>query len=210
MPLAWQRSDALAALGRADRRFRRAFAAHGADGPPPPRRIDPFAYLLRAIVFQQISGHAARAIHGRVVALFPQRRPTAARLLELDDATLRAAGLSAGKVRSARDLAEKRLARVVPSRGRLEAMPDEEILARLTAVRGVGPWTVQMLLIFSLDRPDVLPDTDLGVRRGYARLFGLDELPSPAALREHGERWRPWRSMASWYLWRCADDTPLP
>ena len=132
-------------------------------------------------------------------------RPSATALGKLPDEDLRAAGLSAAKVRSLRDLAIKRRAGLVPSRDKLAAMDDEEILECLTAVRGVGPWTVQMLLMFGLGRPDVLPDTDLGIRKGYARAFGLDGLPRPSEIRARAERWRPWRSAASWYLWRAAD-----
>jgi len=201
----WDPDEAVAALSRADPRLARAIGRVGPFAMAPPRRQDPFAYLLRAIVYQQLSGRAAGAIHGRVLALFPRRRPSATALGRLPDEDLRAAGLSAAKVRSLRDLAHKRRAGLVPSRERLAAMGDEEILECLTAVRGVGPWTVQMLLMFGLGRPDVLPDTDLGIRKGYARAFGLDALPQPSEIRARAERWRPWRSAASWYLWRAAD-----
>ena len=206
----WEPAEAVAALARADRDLGRAMRRLGPFAMPLPRRQDPFAYLLRAIVYQQLSGHAAAAIHGRVVRLFPGGRPSAARLADLDDEALRAAGLSAAKRAALRDLAEKRIGGIVPSRARLARMPDEEILERLTAVRGVGAWTVQMLLIFSLGRPDVLPDTDLGVRKGFARSFGIGDLPAPAEIRRRGERWRPWRSVASWYLWRAADGAGTP
>jgi 3-methyladenine DNA glycosylase/8-oxoguanine DNA glycosylase len=202
---AWDPEEAVAALARADRTLGRVIERLGPCGMAPPRRCDPFAYLLRAVVYQQLSGRAAAAIHGRVLALFPRRRPTALRLQAMDDEALRGAGLSAAKVVALRDLAGKRRDGTVPSRDRLDGLSDQEILERLTAVRGVGPWTVQMLLMFSLGRPDVLPDTDLGIRKGYAKAFRLADLPAPAELRARAERWRPWRSAASWYLWRTAD-----
>ncbi len=174
----------------------------------PPKPVDPFAHLLKAIVYQQLSGASAAAIHGRLLALFPRRRPSVAGLARLEDGQLREAGLSRRKIAALRDLACKRRAGVVPGLPLLQAMDDAEVLERLTSVRGIGPWTVQMLLIFGLGRPDVLPDTDLGVRKGYARAFELSVLPSPGQLRDHGERWRPWRSVASWYLWRAADGVP--
>ena len=167
----------------------------------------PFEALLRAIVYQQLSGRAAGAIHARVLALFEDGRPTARALAEMSDEALRATGLSRAKTAAARDLAEKTIARVVPGSRTLRAMPDDEIVARLVQVRGVGRWTAEMLLMSHLARPDVLPATDLGIRRGFARIQGLEELPAPADLLAHGERWRPWRTVASWYLWRSADLT---
>jgi 3-methyladenine DNA glycosylase/8-oxoguanine DNA glycosylase len=201
----WDPEEAVVALARADRRLGRVIERLGPCGMGPPRHCDPFVYLLKAIVYQQLSGRAAAAIHGRVLALFPRRRPTATRLQALDDAALRRAGLSAAKLAALRDLAGKRRDGTVPSRDRLVGLSDQEILERLTAVRGVGPWTVQMLLMFSLGRPDILPDTDLGIRKGYAQAFGRGALPAPAEVRTRAERWRPWRSAASWYLWRAAD-----
>ena len=178
-------------------------------GPHRPARLGsaqtPFATLLRSIVYQQLSGKAAGSIHRRVLALFPGGRPSARALLALDDAELRAAGLSRSKVLSVRDLATKAAARRLPSRRALDAMDDEAIIEHLTEIRGIGRWTVEMLLIFTLGRPDVLPVTDLGVRRGFMVYQGNEELPEPAELLAHGEIWRPWRSVASWYLWRAGE-----
>ena len=166
-----------------------------------------FEALLRAIVYQQLSGRAAGAIHTRVLALFEDGRPTPPALAAMSEERLRASGLSRAKAAAARDLAEKTIARIVPGGRALRGMSDDEITARLVQVRGVGRWTVEMLLMSYLARPDVLPATDLGVRRGFARIQGLEALPAPADLLAHGERWRPWRTVAAWYLWRAADLT---
>ena len=178
-------------------------------GPRKPSRLGsaqtPFAALLRSIVYQQLSGKAADSIHRRLLDLFPSRRPSARALLALDEAELRAAGLSRSKVLSVRDLAAKSAARRLPSRKSLDAMDDEAIIERLTEIRGIGRWTVEMLLIFTLGRPDVLPVTDLGVRRGFMVCQGNEVLPEPADLLAHGEIWRPYRSVASWYLWRASE-----
>lgn len=169
-------------------------------------RMDtPFQSLLRAIVFQQLNGKAAATIHGRLLALFPGEHPDPEELLAAPEDALRAAGLSRAKAAAARDLAACTLDGTVPPLDALRAMDDAAIVERLTAVRGVGPWTAEMLLLFQLGRPDVLPVTDYGVRNGFRRAFGLDGLPSPALLRSEGERWRPYRSVASWYLWRAVD-----
>ncbi|MCY4220729.1 MAG: hypothetical protein OXC25_07030 [Thiotrichales bacterium] len=202
--LDWDR--ALAHLRRRDRSL-----GHIIDivGPQRPARIGsaqtPFATLLRSIVYQQLSGKAAGTIHRRLLDLFPHRRPSARALLAFSDAQLRATGLSRSKVLSVRDLAEKARARRLPSRRMLDTMDDEAIIERLTDIRGIGRWTVEMLLIFTLARPDVLPVTDLGVRRGFKVYQGLTELPEPSALLAYGEVWRPWRSVASWYLWRASE-----
>ena len=199
-------SIAVAHLRRRDRALDRIIDIVG---PHKPARLGsaqtPFATLLRSIVFQQLSGKAAGSIHRRLLDLFPNRRPSARALLALGDAELRASGLSRSKVLSVRDLAAKVTARQLPSRRALDAMDDEAIIERLTEVRGVGRWTVEMLLIFTLDRPDVLPVTDLGVRRGFMVCQGNDELPEPSELLAYGEIWRPWRSVASWYLWRASE-----
>ena len=165
-----------------------------------------FAALTRAIVYQQLSGQAAATILSRVVALFaPRRFPTPDDFLAVSPEQLRAAGLSAAKTAAVRDLAAKTLDGTVPSMARVRRMSDEEIVEHLTQVRGIGRWTVEMLLIFTLGRPDVLPLADLGVRKGYALTFRTRGLPEPDAMERRGERWRPYRSVASWYLWRALE-----
>lgn len=171
-------------------------------------RGETFPVLLRAIVYQQLSGKAAATIHGRVLALFPAANPDARALAGLADDDLRGAGLSANKVRAVRDLAAKCLDRTAPGMRSLRRLDDEAVIERLTAIRGIGRWTVEMLLIFRLQRPDVLPATDLGVRKGFAAAYGSDvlgALPEPRALLAYGTRWAPQRSAAAWYLWRAAD-----
>ena len=165
-----------------------------------------FRVLVRSIVHQQLTGRAAATILGRVTRLFaPKRFPTPRDLLEIPPERLRAAGLSTAKTAALRDLSARTLDGTVPSLSRVRRMEDEEIVARLTAVRGIGRWTVEMLLIFKLGRPDVLPLGDLGVRKGFALTFGTRKLPEPAAMDRRGERWRPYRSVASWYLWRALE-----
>jgi DNA-3-methyladenine glycosylase II len=165
----------------------------------------PFLGLLRAIVFQQLSGKAATTIHNRLRAMFPDEAPTPESLLAMPDDALRSAGLSRGKIAAARDLAVKTIEGVVPSADALAGMSDDEIVERLVSVRGIGRWTVEMLLIFNLGRPDVLPINDLGIRKGFMLTFGTDGLPSPAEVGVYGARWAPYRSVASWYLWRATD-----
>lgn len=167
--------------------------------------LTPFQALLRAIVYQQLSGLAAASIDRRLKALFPGNRPSARRLLALDDEALRGVGLSRSKVASARDLALKTVSGVVPARPALMTMGDDEVIERLTTIRGIGRWTVEMLLIFNMGRPDVLPVGDLGVRKGFMLHRGHDEMPAPGALEAEGECWRPYRSVASWYLWRACE-----
>jgi DNA-3-methyladenine glycosylase II len=168
------------------------------------RPAAPFPALLRAIVYQQLSGKAAATIHDRVMNLFPGRGHLSPEvLLEVDPALLRGAGLSQNKMLAVLDLAARVLDGTVPTLRTLRRMDDEEIVARLTTVRGVGRWTVEMLLIFTLGRPDVLPLNDLGVLKGFARVYG--GAPDALRLAEQGEAWRPFRSVASWYLWRAAD-----
>lgn len=167
--------------------------------------LTPFQALLRSIVYQQLSGKAAGSIHGRVRVLFPSKRPTAKRLLTLSDESLRGAGLSRGKVLAVRDLAKRCVDGTVPTRARLKHMDDEDIIEHLVQVRGIGRWTVEMLLIFNLGRPDVLPVDDLGVRRGYMHTFGGKSLPDKKKMMNRGKLWRPYRSVASWYLWRASE-----
>ncbi|MDX1454257.1 MAG: DNA-3-methyladenine glycosylase 2 family protein [Gammaproteobacteria bacterium] len=167
----------------------------------PPQQ--PFAALLRAIVYQQLAGRAAAAIHARVLALFPPgRQPQARHFLALDEAELRQAGLSRNKQRAIASLAEHVIDRKIPRRATLARWSDEEVIDCLTQVHGVGRWTAEMLLMFNLGRPDVLPRNDLGLLNGFERAFGSN---SPDELLARGELWRPWRTIASWYLWRIAE-----
>lgn len=164
----------------------------------------PFESLLRAITYQQLSGKAAATIHGRVLELFP-RGLTPERLLRVPIPVLRGAGLSKNKALAIRDLAARSVDGTVPDFATLVALEDEAIVERLTAVRGVGRWTVEMLLIFTLGRPDVLPLDDLGVRKGFQQTYSMRGLPAARTLERAGRCWTPYRSVASWYLWRSLD-----
>jgi methylated-DNA-[protein]-cysteine S-methyltransferase len=166
-----------------------------------------FTALAQAIVYQQLTGKAAATIFARVRALFPSGHLglTADQILRVSNAKLRAAGLSNSKMLSLRDLAQKSSQGSLPTLAEIAAMDDEAIVERLTIVRGIGRWTVEMLLIFRLGRPDVLPVDDYGIRKGFAAAFRKRALPGPSDVARHGERWRPYRSVASWYLWRAAD-----
>lgn len=166
-----------------------------------------FAALLRAIVYQQLHARAASAIHARVLALFPGP-PTPDALCALPDAALRGAGLSAAKLAALRDLAAKAAAGTVPTLAQARRLHDDELVARLTEVRGIGPWTVHMLLLFRLGRPDVMPVGDFAIRLAFGRLYRSGRDATPAAILRHAERWRPWRSVASWYLWRSIGPPP--
>jgi O-6-methylguanine DNA methyltransferase len=168
-----------------------------------------FVALAEAIVYQQLHAKAAATIFARVGALFPRTRngPRPEQILRASDDELRGAGLSRAKMLALRDLAQHCVDGEIPPLGRLAGMDDDEIVERLTAVRGIGRWTAEMFLIFRLGRPDVLPVDDYGVRQGFALALGLPEPPSPKELAEHGERWRPYRSVASSYLWQLLDLT---
>ncbi|MBV9009373.1 MAG: DNA-3-methyladenine glycosylase 2 family protein [Verrucomicrobia bacterium] len=169
--------------------------------------VRPFDALAESIAYQQLSGKAAATIWKRVRDIFPRRKfldPAA--VLETPDERFRAAGLSRSKVAALKDLAAKTLEGVVPRNGRaLDKMSDEEIIARLTQVRGIGRWTVEMLLLFDLGRPDVWPVADYGVRKGFAKIFGKRKLPTPKQLEKHGARFKPYRSALAWYCWRALD-----
>jgi 3-methyladenine DNA glycosylase/8-oxoguanine DNA glycosylase len=172
----------------------------------PPPTMSLFAALLCSIIHQQLSGGAALTIQGRVIALFaPKRFPTPQDIVSVAPERLRGAGLSAAKTAALRDLALRTMDGTVPRMARARRLGDEAIIERLTLVRGVGRWTAEMLLLFRLGRPDVLPLGDLGVRKGFARTFGRRGLPDPAVVQRRGERWRPYRSVASWYLWRALE-----
>jgi DNA-3-methyladenine glycosylase II len=193
-------------LSKADEQLGRLIRRVGPCQLKVETQVKPYGALLEAIVYQQLNGKAAAAILKRVKAVFPGRPfPRPADILGAPEETLRAAGLSRGKLAAIRDLAQKALDGVVPTARAIARLPDEEIVERLTAIRGIGRWTVEMLLLFSMGRPDVLPATDYGIRQGYALTFGAAELPKPAELIQHGERWKPYRSVASWYLWRAVE-----
>ena len=172
-----------------------------------PRRTQSlFAAVARAIVYQQLSGSAAATILGRVQALYaPKRFPTPSDILATPPERLRAAGLSTAKTAALRDLAERSLDGTVPTMRRVRLMGDEEVIERLVQVRGVGRWTAEMLLMFRLGRGDVLPVSDLGVRKGFALTFGNRRLPAAITIERRAERWRPYRSVACWYLWRALE-----
>jgi DNA-3-methyladenine glycosylase II len=165
-----------------------------------------FAALLRSIVYQQLHGKAAAAIHARVLAVLTTHGGTSpeAAAQATDDA-LRGAGLSRNKLLAIRDLAAKCLAGTVPALAEARKLGDEELIARLTEVRGIGPWTVHMLLIFHLGRPDVLPTGDFAIRLAFQQLYRKRRKPSPATILRQAARWQPYRSVASWYLWRSLD-----
>jgi len=166
----------------------------------------PFEALSESIIYQQITGRAGETIAGRFRDRVGDGRfPPPERVLETSDALLREAGLSRGKVAALRDLAAKSLDGTVPAMARLRAMEDEEIVERLTVVRGIGRWTAEMFLIFRLGRPDVLPIDDYGVRKGFQRAFRTRAIPEPKSVARRGERWRPFRTVASWYLWRALE-----
>lgn len=166
-----------------------------------------FDVLLEAIVYQQLNGKAAAATHARVRALMPRTRAAlrASKLADVDDETLRAAGLSRAKTLALRDLVEAESDGRLPTLAAARRMDDEALIARLVGIRGIGRWTAQMLLMFRLGRGDVLPVDDYGVRKGFAVAFGKREMPTRAAIEQRAERWRPYRSVASWYLWRAAE-----
>jgi 3-methyladenine DNA glycosylase/8-oxoguanine DNA glycosylase len=168
-----------------------------------------FAALAQSIVYQQLNGKAAAAIFARFRALFPGTDPNAEQVLAASEDELRGAGLSRSKLLSLRDLAAKTLSGEIPTLAEIHLMPDEAIIERLVSVRGVGRWTVEMLLIFRLGRPDVLPADDYGIRKGFARAYARTELPARKDVETYGLRWKPYRTAASWYLWRVAEQAPL-
>jgi 3-methyladenine DNA glycosylase/8-oxoguanine DNA glycosylase len=172
----------------------------------PSLSVRPFDALAESIAYQQLNGKAAATIWGRVRALYPKKKYLDPKLvLKTPDKKLRAAGLSRSKIAALKDLAAKTIDGTVPTARQLAKMSDEEIVTRLTAVRGIGRWTAEMLLLFDLGRPDVWPVHDYGVRKGFAKTFGKRELPTPKQLLKHGEKWRPYRSVVAWYFWRALD-----
>jgi DNA-3-methyladenine glycosylase II len=213
-PVRYDSALACRELGEADPRMGRLIAAAGPFTLRVKSSHSPFEALLEAIIYQQLHGAAAGTILRRLLNLFGDLHPAPEHLLAMPDDQLRSAGVSRGKTLALRDLAAKTLDGTVPTLARIRRMSDEEIIEHLTQVRGIGPWTVEMLLIFRLGRPDILPVSDYGVRKGFAltyrriprnRPFSNDLLPKPEEMLRRAEKWRPWRSVASWYLWRACD-----
>jgi len=166
-----------------------------------------FDAIARSIVFQQLSGKAASTIHGRFEGLYGGRSPLPAELTETSDELLRQAGLSRGKSAYLKDLAARVVSGDLPVET-LHELSDEDVIAALTRVKGIGRWTAQMFLMFRLGRPDVLPDLDLGVQKGIQIAYRLRKLPSPERVKKIGAKWAPYRTIASWYLWRLLDAPP--
>jgi DNA-3-methyladenine glycosylase II len=196
--------DAADELAARDRVLKRALRDHGVPDLHPPRPRRPhFAQLARMICYQQLAGRAAAAIHGRFEALF-DGPPTPEAVLALPFEKLRGVGLSNAKATSIRDLAEKVEAGVVEL-NRVARLSDEKVVSELILVRGIGVWTADMFLMFQMGRLDVWPTLDFGVRSGFARMFGLDPMPTPKQLEPLGDGYRPYRSLVAWYCWRAAD-----
>ena len=198
-------------LAATDPRFAALIARSKPFGPGKAVLVRPFDALAESIAYQQLSGKAAATIWGRVRALYPRRKWLDPKLvLATPDEKLRACGLSRSKIAALKDLAAKTLDGTVPSARALARMTDEEIIERLTAVRGIGRWTVEMLLLFDLGRLDVWPVADYGVQKGFAKTFGRKKLPTPKQFQKIGEKWRPYRSVAAWYFWRALDAPETP
>jgi len=210
---------AIVHLTAADTKLGRLIAQAGPFTLKLKSQHSPFEALLESIIYQQLHGKAAAAILRRLIEAFGNLHPQPEQLLTVPDHVLRGAGLSASKALALRDLAAKTLDGTVPTLAQIRRLPDEEIIERLTAVRGIGPWTVEMLLIFRLGRPDILPVTDYGVRKGFLLTFGrppkgkpitLAMLPKPDVMLRRAKKWQPYRSVASWYLWRACDLAAKP
>jgi len=201
--------EATRVLAKSDPRLGRLIARVGPCRLTIETLQSPFEALAEAIVYQQLTGKVAATILGRVVDLFrPKKFPSPQDILDTPGERLRRAGLSRAKVAAFKDLARATLDGTVPRLAALKRMDEEEIVARLTAIRGIGRWTAEMLLIFRLGRPDVLPAGDYGIRKGFARTFETRALPTPQQVLRRGERWRPYRTVASWYLWRSLEAAP--
>ncbi len=223
MPKKLDHTAACEHLSRVDRQLARIIARWGQCTLRTETTQSIFEALLESIIYQQLNGKVAATITARVKALFPEntkrirtRRglvdgfPTPEQILAASEEHLRSAGLSRAKMLAIRDLAAKSLDGTVPTVKQANRMSDDELVERLTAVRGIGRWTVEMLLMFRLGRPDVFPVDDYGVRKGFAKMRKLADLPKPKEMTPYGEKWRPYRSVASWYLWRAAEMKDLP
>lgn len=191
----------MADLTKADKKLGRLIARVG-ECTLKPNRQQPYEALIRAVANQQVHAKAADAILGRFLSLYEGKFPDPVALLVTEQAQLRAVGFSYSKIAAIRDIARGACEGIVPTRADCKKLTDAEIIERLTSLRGVGRWTVEMLLIFTLGRMDILPVDDFGIREGYRLHWKQDEQPKPKELRLYGERWEPWRTVASWYLWR--------
>jgi DNA-3-methyladenine glycosylase II len=192
-------------LGQVDPVMRRLIRELGPCTLSRPRGLTPYRALVRAVAHQQLNGAVAERILARLIALTPgPDYPTPAELLALPDGALRQVGFSTAKALALRDIAEKTLAGIIPTLRHLARLEDEAAILRLIEVRGVGRWTAEILLIRA-GRPDVLPVDDFGLRNGFRHAYRKRQLPAPREIRAFGERWRPFRSVAAWYLWRAAD-----
>jgi DNA-3-methyladenine glycosylase II len=193
-------------LSKHDPVLRKLIREHGKCSLKPEMRRPPFQSLVMAVAHQQLNGTAANTILTRFKKLFPGRKfPRPEDLAGVTDAQIRACGFSFAKIKSIRDIAEKTLSGVIPTSREIVKLSDDEIVARLTEVRGVGRWTVEMLLIFQLGRHDVLPADDFGVRSGFRIAYKKREMPTVKELLAHGEKWKPHRTTAAWFLWCAAD-----
>jgi DNA-3-methyladenine glycosylase II len=217
-PVRYDVALALEQLTAADEKLGELIKRVGPYGLQVKSAHSPFEALLEAILYQQLHASAARAILGRLLAIFDDIHPHPEQLLAAPEERLRAAGLSRGKLLSLRDLAAKTLDGTVPTLAAIRRMPDDVIVERLSQVRGIGTWTAEMLLMFRLGRPDIFPVSDYGIRKGFLLTFGkvkagkpitLSMLPKPEQMQRRAARWRPWRSVASWYLYRACDQAPL-
>src|SRR5271154_4925326 len=205
-PLPFDHLKAHEHITRTDKRMARVIAKTGTFRFQLDQCDSVYESLLEAIAYQSISGKAAATIFARIKALGSNGLcPTPAEILAVSNEKLREAGLSYAKVASMKDLAQKTLDGIVPSLEEAHALSDEELVTRLISVRGIGAWTVEMFLIFRLGRPDVLPIHDYGVQKGFALTYGKKVIPKPRELAAFGERWRPYRTVASWYMWRAID-----
>ncbi len=200
------KTPAVQHLARIDPVMRRLIREIGPCTLAPRAGRSPFESLARAIAYQQLHDKAAESILRRFIALFPGRRfPRPVEVLAANVPVMRRTGFSRAKIAALRDLAAKTLDGTVPTNRTIKRLDDDEIVERLIEVRGIGRWTVEMLLIFQLGRPDVLPVDDFGVRNGFRIAYGRLAMPTPNEVLHYGERWKPYRTAASWYLWRAAD-----
>jgi 3-methyladenine DNA glycosylase/8-oxoguanine DNA glycosylase len=202
--LAFDLAEAVRHLSERDEQLKKLIAELAAFEIDVEDAQSPYEVLLESIVYQSISGKAAATIFGRIKALGEHGRPpTPAKMLKISSRKLRKAGLSGAKAAAMKDLAKKTIAGIVPTHEEALKLSDEELVERLVSVRGIGAWTVEMFLIFRLGRPDVLPIHDLGVKKGWSVAYGKKHMPTPMELLKFGERWRPYRTVASWYMWRA-------